>query len=114
MGKNHGKIEFPRCDFRADPTRFARIAANRSVAFRRRADVVRGLASRIDAEARAHGDVLVLPDVALVDVYRELARKVLAFHAWAARSHPRAPFVGKIDDDCYANLRLIAQVRYDS
>ncbi|KAM7293278.1 UDP-GalNAc:beta-1,3-N-acetylgalactosaminyltransferase 2 [Ixodes scapularis] len=59
---------------------------------------------RLEAEARRYGDVALVP---VVDVYRSLAAKLLAFFGAILERSVEFDFLYKTDDDTVANLEAI-------
>lgn len=58
------------------------------------------ISERLLSEASSHGDIVF---VNTVDVYRNLANKLLMFHEWVSRNI-NAKFIMKTDDDCYVDI----------
>ena len=62
-------------------------------------------------ENRKYDDFAILEDVH--DTYKNISLKLLSFLKYSEREFPDADFIGKIDDDTYLNLDVLAKsIRY--
>ncbi|XP_020613376.1 UDP-GalNAc:beta-1,3-N-acetylgalactosaminyltransferase 2-like [Orbicella faveolata] len=61
----------------------------------------------LQRELRAHDDILM---VDVVDVYRNLPKKLLKFYNWTVKN-TQFNFTLKTDDDCFVDVEAIIKVR---